>query len=195
MKRREVLERIVAAVRAAAEEAGGAAPRVVTTPYTLSLWQPTASLEGLDVAPPVPATLLSPAAVALGAAVCEPDRWTLVVEGEGAALRHLQTLVQVAQAAPVRLRHVVLDDGIRDPWNGKGAEGDDGGVAVEEFAWAAGYAHADRVDEPTELIGALDAFVGAEGPAMLVVGIEAESPCPERWQDLVAAWTRRDETG
>ncbi|MHC5011438.1 MAG: thiamine pyrophosphate-dependent enzyme [Planctomycetota bacterium] len=107
--------------------------------------------------------------IGLGVAMNRPDKKVLVLDGDGNVLMGAGVLASAAAAAPTNLLHVVLDN------EAHGSTGDQrtvsGQVALEAMARAAGYRSAERVS-PEDLTGRLPAFLGREGPAMLLVKVE-----------------------
>ena len=108
--------------------------------------------------------------IGLGVAMCRPDKRVLVIDGDGNVLMGAGALASVAAAAPKNLHHVVLDNEAHGSTGGQRTVSSK--VPLEAMAHGAGYRSAERVDA-AELADRLPAFLRSQGPAMLLVKVEA----------------------
>ena len=82
---------------------------VVSTMTPNRYWSTVSESPELDI--PVFGAMGKASSVALGIAVARPDRRVMVLDGDGAVLMNLGTLVTIAGQAPANLVHFVFEDG------------------------------------------------------------------------------------
>jgi phosphonopyruvate decarboxylase len=102
--------------------------------------------------------------VGLGVAL-NAKRPVIVIDGDGAALMKLGTLATIGAAAPERLVHLVLDNGVHDSTGGQATVSptvDFAGVAL-----ACGYRRAASCDSLAGFEAALADALAAPGPALV----------------------------
>lgn len=116
------------------------------------------------------------ASIGLGVALARPERRVVVIDGDGNLLMGLGSLPMVAERAPARFLHVVLDNQAYASTGGQRAITDT--VDLAALARGAGYPHVRRVDAEADLSAALDDLLAAEGPAFLLVKVDAVDPAP-----------------
>ena len=107
--------------------------------------------------------------IAIGAAVTQPDKKVLCLDGDGNVLMGAGVLASAGALDLKNLHHVVLDNESHGSTGGQATISDK--VHLEQIAKASGYAYAERV-EADQLEAALPAFLEREGPAMLLVKVE-----------------------
>jgi phosphonopyruvate decarboxylase len=112
------------------------------------------------------------AAVGLGLALHRTDRTVVVIDGDANVLTNLGGLGNVADAAPENLYHLVIDNGVSATTGGQRSISDE--VAIEEVAWACGYARAERVEDTAGLDALLRTIWEEPGPAMILVRVEPD---------------------
>lgn len=120
----------------------------------------------------------SAASVGLGLALARPDDRVLVIDGDGSVLMQLGTLVSVADHAPLRMYHVVLENGVYETSGGQDVPGR-AAADLRAIAAAAGYRHAFRFTSVAELDAHLPRCLRLAGPvfiAVRVTGPGAEFP-------------------
>jgi phosphonopyruvate decarboxylase len=113
------------------------------------------------------------ASVGLGIAIARPDEAVWVIDGDGSLMMQLGVLAAVADAAPPRFVHIVLDNRIY------AVSGAQQVPAHETFDWAgvalaAGYAEAVACDTVDELHQELAS--ACAGPRLIVARCEAVRP-------------------
>lgn len=136
-------------------------------------WPAVTDRPELDIASPD--TMGQAAAFTLGLALARPERRFMVLDGDGALLMSLGTLVTVADAAPANFVHVVFADG---------AYGSAAGVPVPGgartdfrlLAQGAGYAGAYEFDDLEELASDLRGILEQRGPTMIVLRVDPMDP-------------------
>jgi phosphonopyruvate decarboxylase len=103
--------------------------------------------------------------IALGVALSEPDREVWCLDGDGAVLMHLGSLVVIADHAPPGLFHVVFNNGVHDSVGGQPTS-----IAVMDLAATAravGYRDAVAVSSLDEVPAAVGRLRAAGGPSLL----------------------------
>ncbi len=105
--------------------------------------------------------------IALGAALANPERRFVVLDGDGAVLMHMGSLATIGDAAPANLTHVVFENGVYDSTGGQLTGGRRTDFATA--ALACGYRNAWRADSIDELRKALRTALTDGGPSAVVV--------------------------
>jgi sulfopyruvate decarboxylase subunit beta len=113
----------------------------------------------------------------LGLALGRPDAGFWVLDGDGALLMNLGSLVTIAAQRPANLLHIVYNNDTYDTTGGQPTPGS-GNVNFEGLARDAGYASAFTFSDLETLDGALDEVLAAPRPAMLVLRIESNGRRP-----------------
>lgn len=86
----------------------------------------------------------------LGLALAQPHRRITVLDGDGSLLMQLGSLATIAGAAPQNLTHVVMANGVYQT-SGSQRVPSAGKVDFAAMALAAGYPHAETIDNLEEL--------------------------------------------
>jgi len=105
----------------------------------------------------------------LGAALAQPARRVVVVDGDGAILMHLGAMVTAGEAAPPGLVHVVLDNAAYESTGGQPTSSRT--VNWVRMAAAAGYRSGSVCAAPASLRAALRAVRSMPGPHLVVARI------------------------
>lgn len=116
------------------------------------------------------------ASIGLGLALAQPERRVVVLDGDGNLLMGLGGLPMVAERAAARFLHVVLDNQAYGSTGGQRSLADT--VDLAAMARGAGYPHVRRVDAEADLQSALNELLAADGPAFLLVKVDAVDPAP-----------------
>ena len=138
------------------------------------------------------------ASIGLGLAMARPERRVVVLDAVGNLLMGLGVLAMVAERAPRRFLHVVLDNGAYETTGGQRAVS--ATVALDRVAAGAGYPHVRCVDDEAGLRAAAEALLRADGPAFLRVKVApgtADPPPPRipHPPEEIAARFRRAAAG
>jgi len=107
--------------------------------------------------------------IAIGAAVSQPDKQILCLDGDGNVLMGAGVLASAGALGLKNLHHVVFDNEAHGSTGGQKTISSK--VHLEAIAKASGYAYAERVDAD-QLAAAMPAFLEREGPAMLLVKVD-----------------------
>ena len=114
---------------------------------------------------------------ALGVALGAPKTGVWVLDGDGALLMNLGTLVTIAGAKPKNLLHVVYNNDAYDTTGGQPTP-NSGRVNFQQMALAAGYPRSYAFSTTDALEKALPDVLSGEGPTMLVLQIESRGRLP-----------------
>lgn len=107
------------------------------------------------------------AAIGLGYATARPGENVIVLDGDGALIMHLGVLSTIGAAAPVRLTHVVVDNGCYASTGGQVTSARHTDLAA--VARACGYRTAVTVAGVAELRAALEHTREVAGPHLVMV--------------------------
>ena len=108
-------------------------------------------------------------AIALGVALANPDRDVVSVDGDGAAIMHLGSMVSNGNAGAKNLKHVLINNGIHDSVGGQPTGA--GNVDFPAIALASGYKSATSVADMDHIDDALETLKATEGPALLEIRV------------------------
>ena len=110
----------------------------------------------------------------LGLAIAQPDRRVVIVDGDGAALMNLGSMVTVASRAPRNLLWVILENRVFLETGGQpiaaGRTAD-----LVQLARGAGIANADRADTLDDLDALLSHGLSEPGPNLVVARVGTDS--------------------
>jgi len=109
------------------------------------------------------------ASLGLGVALGAPNTNVWVVDGDGSALMRLGVLAAIGDAAPPRLTHIVLANGV---YAVSGGQPVPGSPDWAQLALAAGYPSACRCDTAADLEATLRQ--PGQGPRLVVVHCDAD---------------------
>jgi phosphonopyruvate decarboxylase len=113
-------------------------------------------------------------AIGFGVAHALPEQPVVVLDGDGAALMKLGSLVTIGCHQPRNLLHVVLDNECHDSTGGQQTSSPIARFA--EIAAAANYRRAFTADRPEDLRQSVQYLRTANGPSLLHVKIQPGSP-------------------
>lgn len=119
------------------------------------------------------------AGLGLGLAMARPDLPVLVVDGDASLLMELGGLVTVAHNRPQRFIHFVCANGVQ--FNGLRnlpTAGVEPSCDFVGMARAAGYAHAERIDDSEKLLASIPGLLARGGPSFVELVLE---PDPARF--------------
>ncbi|NIQ03045.1 MAG: sulfopyruvate decarboxylase subunit beta [Nitrospinaceae bacterium] len=108
--------------------------------------------------------------IGLGVALAQPDRKTLIFDGDGNVLMAMGTLAMIASCAPKNLLHIVFDNEVYESTGSQRTLSH--GIKLEEVARSAGYRQALRVTRREEIQPAYQQLIRAEGPSFLLIKVE-----------------------
>jgi len=149
--------------------------------------------------PLVPSSMGTAPAIGLGIALAQPQRRVIVVNGDGAMLMNLGSLVTITAAAPRNLVLILADNGVYEvtgaqPTPGSpGARADGTSVDFLGMARAAGFRSLHRWSNAAEWARHVDEILDAPGPTFVLldvarvpgaVGPRSPGPAPARARAL-----------
>ncbi|MCD8138878.1 MAG: phosphonopyruvate decarboxylase [Planctomycetaceae bacterium] len=108
--------------------------------------------------------------IALGAAMAQPDRQVVCLDGDGALFMHLGALPLAASLMPANFVHILLNNGVHDSVGGQPDLGAD--VDLESLARTCGYRMTARVEETDELQDAIRRCRDETGPWFVEVRVK-----------------------
>jgi thiamine pyrophosphate-dependent acetolactate synthase large subunit-like protein len=111
-------------------------------------------------------------AIAFGAALSQPERRLMVLDGDGNLLMGLGGLTVIGAYAPSNLYHVCLDNGAYASTGNQPTISEK--VCLEGIAREAGYGWSKKVDTADDLKAALTEMTSQPGPAFLRVMVRTQ---------------------
>jgi sulfopyruvate decarboxylase subunit beta len=110
--------------------------------------------------------------LALGLAIAQPARPVFVVEGDGALLMHLGSLVTVGAVAPDNFTVLLIQNGVHAASGGQALT--NSALDLAQLARSAGIANAKNVATPEAFASAIGTAVAGDGPHVLVLSTEPD---------------------
>ena len=110
--------------------------------------------------------------LALGLAIAQPKRPVIVVEGDGALLMHMGTLVTVGAVNPANLTVLLIQNGVHAASGGQALT--NAGLDLAQLACASGIARAENIARPEELTARMRACTARHGAECLVLATEPD---------------------
>lgn len=156
--------------------------------------------------PLVPSSMGTAPAIGLGIALAQPERRVIVVNGDGAMLMNLGSLVTITAAAPANLTLILADNGVYEvtgaqPTPGSAEARTDGAhVDFVGMARAAGFRSVHHWTTVAEWERHLETVLESTGPTFVLldvarvpgaVGPRSPGPAPARARALRRAITGR----
>jgi thiamine pyrophosphate-dependent acetolactate synthase large subunit-like protein len=149
--------------------------------------------------PLVPSSMGTAPAIGLGIALAQPERRVIVVNGDGAMLMNLGSLVTITAAAPANLTLILADNGVYEvtgaqPTPGSpGARADGTSVDFMGMARAAGFRSVHHWSDAAMWTRHIEHILDAKGPTFVLldvarvpgaVGPRSPGPAPARAREL-----------
>jgi sulfopyruvate decarboxylase subunit beta len=110
--------------------------------------------------------------LALGLAIAQPTRPVIVVEGDGALLMHMGTLVTVGAVNPANLTVLLIQNGVHAASGGQALT--NAGLDLAQLAQASGIARADNIAKPEALAAKMRVSTARDGAECLVLATEPD---------------------
>jgi thiamine pyrophosphate-dependent acetolactate synthase large subunit-like protein len=108
--------------------------------------------------------------IGLGVALAQPERKTLILDGDGNVLMAMGTLAMITACAPKNLIHIVIDNEVYESTGSQRTVSHE--IRLEKVAKSVGYKQAMRVTRPEEIQPAYEKLYQAEGPVFLLIKVE-----------------------
>lgn len=141
---------------------------VVGTMTPSRYWGAVSPNPDLDL--PVFGAMGKASSVALGLALARPDKRVLVLDGDGALLMNLGTLVTIASQQPANLVHFVFEDGAYVTTGGQPVPGA-GKFNLADMARGAGIHESYEFDNLEDLVSELPVIVTKRGPVFVALKV------------------------
>ena len=114
-------------------------------------------------------------AIGLGLAIAQPDRDVIVLDGDGALLMNLGSLVTIADRAATNLVHFVFEDGVYYTTGGQSVPGS-GKTDFSGLAKASGFNGSFKFDNLEDFVSELPGIFTMEGPVLVCLKVFHEIP-------------------
>lgn len=110
--------------------------------------------------------------LALGLAIAQPARPVIVVEGDGALMMHMGTLVTIGATKPDNLTVLLIQNGVHAASGGQALTNP--ALDLAQLARSAGIAGATNIATPDAFTSAMSSRSGGDGPQFLVLSTEPD---------------------
>ncbi len=108
--------------------------------------------------------------IGLGVALAQPDRKTIILDGDGNVLMSMGTLAMIASSAPKNLLHITIDNEVYESTGSQRSISNS--IPLEQVAKSSGYKNVRRVTKLEEFKPAYLDLYEKEGPNFLLVKVE-----------------------
>ncbi len=149
---------------------------VVGTMTPNRYWDAVSEKPDLDL--PVFGAMGKASSVGLGLALARPDRRVVVLDGDGALLMNLGTLVTIAEQEPANLVHFVFEDGAYVTTGGQPVPGA-GKFTLTDMARGAGIHESYELDNLEDLVSRLPEILTTRGPVFVALKVSHPDEQPE----------------
>ena len=106
----------------------------------------------------------------LGAALAQPKKKVVILDGDGNVLMAMGTLAMIAVAAPKNLVHVTIDNGVYESTGNQKTLSSK--VELHKVAESSGYKNSLLVTELDQLKKAFRTALDSDGPSFILVRVE-----------------------
>ena len=141
---------------------------VVGTMTPNRYWESVSDNRELDL--PIFGAMGKASSVALGIALAQPDRRVVCLDGDGALLMNLGTLITIAGAAPKNLVHFVFEDGVYFTTGGQPVPGS-GKFDLSAMAKDAGFPASYEFGDLEDLVSELPSIMAQPGPVFVCLKV------------------------
>lgn len=149
---------------------------MVTTMTPSKYWASVSTNNDMDI--PVVGAMGKASSLALGLALARPDKRVVVLDGDGALLMNLGSLVTIADQEPENLVHFVFEDGVYYTTGGQPIPGA-GRVSLAGIAKDAGYRESHEFDNLEDLASELPNIMKAKGPIFVCLKVTHGDELPD----------------
>ena len=146
---------------------------VVSTMTPNRYWVSVSNRPELDL--PIYGAMGKASSVGLGLAIAQPDRDVIVLDGDGALLMNLGSLVTIADRAATNLVHFVFEDGVYYTTGGQSVPGS-GKTDFSGLAKASGFNGNFKFDNLEDFVSELPDIFTMEGPVLVSLKVFHEIP-------------------
>ena len=149
---------------------------VVGTMTPVKYWAAVSTDPDLDL--PIFGAMGKASSVALGLALARPDKKVVVLDGDGALLMNLGSLVTIAEQEPANLVHFVFEDGVYFTTGGQPVPGA-GRSSLAGMAKDAGIKESYEFDDLEDLASELPEIMKKKGPVFVCLKVIHTEEAPE----------------
>ena len=149
---------------------------VVSTMTPNRYWESVSDNVDLDL--PIFGAMGKASSVALGLALARPDKKVVVLDGDGALLMNLGTLVTIADQEPDNLVHFVFEDGVYFTTGGQPVPGA-GKFNLAGMARDAGFKESYQFDDLEEFVSELPSIMEQKGPVFICLKVNHAGSLPD----------------
>ena len=146
---------------------------VVSTMTPNRYWVSVSESPELDL--PIYGAMGKASSVCLGLAIAQPDRDVIVLDGDGALLMNLGSLVTIADRAATNLVLFVFEDGVYYTTGGQSVPGS-GKTDFSGLAKASGFNGNFKFDNLEDFVSELPGIFTMEGPVLVCLKVFHEIP-------------------
>ena len=107
--------------------------------------------------------------IALGVAIANPEKDVVCVDGDGAVIMHMGSMITNGSADMKNMKHILINNGIHDSVGGQPTGA--GNVDFPSIALACGYRSASVVSDMDEIDDAVKELKNSEGPSFLEIRV------------------------
>jgi phosphonopyruvate decarboxylase len=112
--------------------------------------------------------------IAFGISVASPDKQVVCLDGDGAAIMHMGGLTSIGSFHPLRLIHIILNNGAHESVGGQPTVGFK--ISLTDVAKAVGYRTVlNSIEKEDEIDQAVRQLLLSEGPAFLEIRLSSSS--------------------
>ena len=161
---------------------------VLSTMTPNRYWGAVSSIWDLDL--PIFGAMGKASSVALGLALARPDRKVVVLDGDGALLMNLGSLVTIAGQRPENLLHFVFEDGVYYSTGGQPVPGSEK-LNLAAMARDAGIKESFEFADLEDFVSELPEIMRKRGPVFVCLKVSHAEEVPEfHWGNTGAAMRR-----
>ena len=157
---------------------------VVSTMTPNRYWEWVSTRPELDL--PIFGAMGKASSVALGLALAQPDRKVVVLDGDGAILMNLGSLVTIAGQKPENLVQFVFEDGVYFTTGSQPVPGA-GKFELADIARGAGFRESHSFDNLEDLASELPGIMRQRGPVFVCLKVGHPDEAPEFHMGSTAA--------
>ena len=108
--------------------------------------------------------------IGLGVALAQPNKKTIILDGDGNVLMAMGTLAMIVSANPKNLIHVVIDNEVYESTGKQKTLSNT--IALDQVAKATGYSQVLKATRREEIKPAFQKLLDSEGPSFLLIKVE-----------------------
>lgn len=111
--------------------------------------------------------------IALGIALNKSKRQVFCLDGDGAVIMHMGSMVTIGQNGSANFKHIIFNNGAHDSVGGQPTDAANESFSFTNIAKGCGYREAIQVSEESEIRESLKYLRGVDGPVLLEIKINS----------------------